>query len=251
MSPLIVSFIVLGCISCGAAAGMALGRTLAKDHLVADSKEVLKMAMGLIATLSALVLGLLVAATKGGYDAQAGAVREMAADILLLDRIMAIYGPESKDARGILRSAAVTMSAQLDATAAPTIVPAGGTRSILEDFYNRVGILSPHNDSQRALKERAMTLVSELGQTRIRMITRGPGSIPVPFLIVLVFWLTFLFLGYGLLAPRNATVVVVLAISAVSVAGALFLILELDHPLGGIMRVPTTPLREAVSLLDG
>ena len=249
MSPLTLSFVVLGCISAGAALGMFLGHSLVKHHLNPDAKEVLKIGMGLIATLAALVLGLLVAATKGTFDTQAGAVREIAANVLLLDRLLAVYVPDSKDARAVLHRAAIALHQDIDAPASSPGVPTYAARADMEDFYTKVAGLEPRNDLQRGLKDRALAAFAELGQTRLRMITRGGASIPTPFLAVLVFWLVILFIGYGLLAPRNATVAVALAVCALSVSGALFLILELDHPLGGIMRIPTDSLRDAIALL--
>lgn len=249
MTPIALSFVVLGFISAGAALGLFLGQTRVKHHLDPDAREVLKIGMGLIATLAALELGLLVAATKGTYDTQASSVREMAADFLLLDRLMAVYGPESKEARELLRQAMAALIRDLEATAGPSETPPRAARVGMEDFYRKAASLAPRDDAQRATKDRTLSVFAELGQTRLRMITRVGASIPPPFLAVLVFWLVILFVGYGLLSPRNATVAAALAVCALSVSGALFLILELDHPFGGLMRIPTAPLRDALSLL--
>ena len=96
---------------------------------------------------------------------------------------------------------------------------------------------------------RALDVTSDLAKTRLRLFTQKDSSIPVPFLVVLVFWLMVLLGGAGLLAPRNVTVVGVLLLCALSVSCALFLILELDRPFEGIMRVPSAPLREALERL--
>jgi hypothetical protein len=247
VSPLAVSLVVLACISAGLGIGMALGRGPARGHLDHDAREVLKLGMGLIATLSALVLGLLVAASKGSYDVQAGAVRELAADLLLLDRMMMVYGPEATDVRARLRLLAGELADRIDSGATSP----GLVRDHMEGFYTGLVGLAPRTESQRDLKDRALATVPDLGRTRLRMITQGGGSVPAPFLVVLGSWLVVLFVGYGLIAPRNATVSVALAICAVSVAGALFLVLELDRPLGGLMHVPTTPLRDAILQLGG
>jgi hypothetical protein len=246
VSPLAISFIVLGCISAGIVVGMVLGHGRVAHHLDSDTRDILKMSLGTIATLTALVLGLLVAASKGTYDTQAAAVREIAADVLMIDRILSFYGPEAKAARGALRDLAVEMSGRIYSIEDSS----GFVRVNMEEVYNKVVGLSPLNDAQRGLKERAIGVMPELGRTRLRMVTRGSGSVPTPFLLVLGFWLVILFLGYGVLAPRNATASVAVAVCALSVAGALFLILELDHPLGGIMRIPLDPLTDVIPLLD-
>jgi hypothetical protein len=116
-------------------------------------------------------------------------------------------------------------------------------------MYDQIAELSPQNDGQRALKARALDILSDLAQTRLRLFAQQDSSLPRPFLVVLVFWLSILFAGYGLLAPRNATVVIVLIICTLSVSGAIFLMLELSTPFAGIMRVSSTPLRDALALI--
>jgi hypothetical protein len=246
VSPLAISFIILGCISTGMGVGMVLGRGRVAHHLDPETRDILKMSLGTIATLTALVLGLLVAASKGTYDTQAAAVREIAADILMIDRVLTFYGPEAKAARGALRGLAAEMSRRIYSIKDSP----GFVRANMEDVYKEIVGLSPRNDAQRGLKERALEVMPELGRTRLRMVTRGDGSVPTPFLVVLSFWLVILFLGYGVLAPRNVTASVAVAVCALSVAGALFLILELDRPLGGLMRVPLDPLTDVIPLLD-
>jgi hypothetical protein len=84
----------------------------------------------------------------------------------------------------------------------------------------------------------------------LRLAAQRESSIPLPFLVVMVSWLVVLFAGYGLLAPRNMTVVLVLLICALSISTALFLILELDKPFDGYLRVSSTPIRDALVVLD-
>jgi Protein of unknown function (DUF4239) len=251
VSPLAVSGIVFACISGAGLLAMALGRALPEHHLKPDSKEAIKYGLTLIATLAALVLGLLVAAAKGTYDTQTSAVRQMSADLLLLDRALALYGSETKEARELLRRA---IAATLDRlwpgdSARPANLAPGEARADWEAFYEKVAGLTPQNEAQRPLKARALDITAGLAQTRFRLFAQKDSSIPVPFLVVLVFWLMILLGGCGLLAPRNATVVTVLIVCALSVSCALFLILELDRPFEGVMRVSSAPLREALSRL--
>jgi len=78
----------------------------------------------------------------------------------------------------------------------------------------------------------------------------GAGSsVPVPFLVVVVFWLTVIFGSFGIFAPRNATVIAVLIVCALSVACSIFLILEMDQPFRGVMKISSTPLRFTLSHL--
>src|SRR5262249_17851561 len=94
-----------------------------------------------------------------------------------------------------------------------------------------------------------LEILISLAQTRQRLLAQKESSIPLPFLFVLGFWLTILFASYGLLSPPNATVLVVLVVCMLSVAGAVFLVLELDRPFDGIMRISSAPLRAALSRL--
>jgi hypothetical protein len=251
VSPLAVSFVVFACIAGAGLFAMAVARALPEHHLKPDSKEAIRYGLTLIATLAALVLGLLIAAAKGTYDTQTSAVRQMSADVLLLDRALALYGPETKEAGELLRRAAASILDRLwpgDGARTVDLTP-GEARADMEAFYDKVGALAPQNETQRSLKARALDITASVTQTRLRLFAQKDSAIPVPFLVVLAFWLMVLLGGAGLLAPRNITVVGVLLVCALSLSCALFLILELDRPFEGIMRVSSAPLREAIARL--
>jgi hypothetical protein len=230
---------------------MFIGRALPDHHLSGDAKDVIKLGMALIATLSALVLGLLIATAKGTFDTQSGAIRQISAKAVLLDRVLALYGPETKEARDLLRhSVALTLDRiwPEDGSRSGNLAP-GEARSEMEAFYGEVADLSPQNDAQRSLKARALQITTDLAQTRFQLFVQEDTSIPLPVLVVLVFWLMILFAGYGLLAPRNATVIGVLFVYTLSVSGAIFLMLELAKPFEGVVRVSSAPLHDALSHL--
>jgi hypothetical protein len=251
MSPLTLSCVVFACVFAAALFTMLVGRVLPGHHLTGESKDAVKQGLALIATLTALVLGLLVATAKGTYDAQSNTVNQMSTNVLLLDRVLGKYGPETKEARELLRG---TVAAMLEGiwpehgTGAANLTP-GEARTQGDRFYDAVADLAPKTEAQKKLQQRALDLAADLAQMRLRLYVQRDASIPVPFLAVLVFWLIILFGGIGLLAPRNATVVAVLLVCTLSVSGALFLILELDRPFGGIMRVSSRPLQDALSLI--
>src|SRR5204863_3261317 len=108
--------------------------------------------------------------------------------------------------------------------------------------YVAIQSLSPHDDTQRALKTQIANLMVDLGQLRALLIAQSIPSISMPMLIILVSWLVVIFFGFSLLAPPNATTTLALVASAFSVAGAIFLILELDHPFGGLIHIPSEPM---------
>ena len=252
MSSIAIAGIVFGCVFGSSVVVMIARRFLPKNHLDAESREVVKLGMGLIATLAALVLGLLIATAKGTYDSQSGLINEISADYLLLDRILARYGPETKETRDLLKSHVAATIERIwpqDAGKAADLSPGGEARAAGETLFDKIGEFTPKTDAQRELKSRAVSVLAEVAQARLRLYARQDSTLPLPFFAVLVFWLAILFGGYGLLAPGNATVVAVLIVCSLSVAGAIFLMLELATPFSGAMRISSDPLRHALSLL--
>jgi hypothetical protein len=199
--------------------------------------------------MAALVLGLLIASAKSAYDTRSDQLLQISADITLLDRVLALYGSETKDARVMLRHSVVATLEQF--------WPADGDRpatvdrraTSVEALYDNIQQLSPHSEAQRSLQNQALTMTFELGRTRVLLFERLRSSIPVPFLVVLVFWLGIIFASFGLFAPRNGTVIALLFVCALSVSGATFLILELDRSFEGLMQVSSAPLRVALAQL--
>jgi len=251
MSSPVVASVAFVCLVAGAALGMVLGRLLPEAHFSPDSRDVVKVAMGLVATMAALVLGLLVASAKGAFDTQESEFREVAANILLIDRVLAGYGPETRDVRDLVRRGTIqrlaTMWPEDAAGFAPSDRP--GTTALVEDVEARIRRLSPQDDEQRILQARAVQLAGEVAKTRWPLLGGAGTEIQTPFLVVVVFWLSALFTSFGLFAPRNATVVAVLLLAALSVATAIFLVLELDSPFTGTLKISRAPLRYTIAHL--
>jgi hypothetical protein len=253
MSSLAIAGIMFGCLLVSTLVGMLIARRLPVHHLSSESRDVVKTGLGVIATLTALVLGLLVAAAKGTYDTQSNTIRELAAQLALLDRALGKYGPETQEARTQLRTLTQTILDEIwpDDAGSAANLRGGQSRNVGEAFFDTVADLQPKNDTQRLLKSRALDFAVGLGQIRQRLVVHQERSIPLPFLVVLGFWQGVLFAGFGLLAPPNATTFSVLLVCILSVAGALFLVLELDRPFEGIVRVSDAPLRLVLSHMGG
>jgi len=234
MSSTTMSLIVFLCVFGGALVGLLLHTVLPHHHLGAETKDIVKLGMGLVGTMAALVLGLLVASAKGSYDAQSAEVTQLAANVALLDRVLARYGPETKEMRAFLRAAVIRAVDQMwpkdNATQfAPTA--AGG-----EIFYEKIQGLSPKDDAQRSLQSQATSIAMDIGKTRWLMYEQAMGSVSMPLLVILVLWLTAIFMSFGLFAPFNATAVSSLLIAALSVSCAIFLILEMYTPYTGFVQ---------------
>lgn len=243
-----VALIVAACVFGGSLLAMAAARALPDSHLSSEARDVIKLCMALIATLVALVLGLLVATAKGTYDAQSAGVRQLSASVLLLDRTLAEYGPEAQHPRDLLRQTAEVMLQRLwpaDGSAPVSLAP-GEAHTQMSAFLREVTALAPQNELRQFLKTQALRITSDLAQARFQLYVQGTTSLPLPFIVVVVTWLIVLFGGYGLIAARNATVMVFLLACTLSVAGAIFLIQELADPFSGVVRVSDRPLREVV-----
>jgi len=248
MSSIVVSMIVFGCVIGGALCGILLSRVLPENHLNAGSKDVLRMAMGLVSTMAALVLGLLVSSAKSFYDAQSNELTEMSAKVIVLDRLLAHYGPETKEVRDLLRGAFVDSIDRMwpeERTPSKLGVPL----SISEALIDKIQGLSPKDDRQRAFQAQALNTAATLIQTRWLMYEQGTTSVSVPMLGILIFWLAAIFISFGLFAPRNATVITALFVAGGAVSGAIFLILEMYAPFGGLIKLSSAPLRTALTHL--
>ena len=205
--------------------------------------------MGMIATMAALVLGLLVASAKNFYDTQSSELTQLSANVILLDRVLAHYGPETKEARDLLRGAvARTLNVmwQQDQPQQSQVRPGAAGGEIL---YDKIQALSPANDVQRTFQSQASGMAVDLGKLRWLMFEQGTIGISWPLLAVLVFWLAIVFASFGLFAPPNATVIVTLFLCALSVSGAIFLILEMYTPYQGLIQISSAPLRDALAHL--
>lgn len=227
--------------------GVLLRKVLPPNHLGADAKDTVKLAMGLVATMTALVLGLLVASAKSSYDTQRSEVIQMAAKIAFLNRLLTVYGAEGVGARDQLHRAVDAYVARLWPDTPPETslgIPPDVVNG--QATYSAIQQLAPTNDLQRAAKAQALQNATEIGQMRWLLYEQSGSSISKPLLLVVIAWLTFIFLSFGLFAPGNATVISALMVAALSVAGSIFLILELDRPFSGLIEISSDPLRHAV-----
>jgi hypothetical protein len=234
----------------GALLGMLLRLVLPEPHLNPDTKDVIRLSTGLIATLSALVLGLLIASAQNTFQAQSNQIKQITANVILLDNILARSGADAKSVRVLLRSSVKTLVERIwgqqdsiETKSAPFETSASANL-----FFDKLLELSPQNDAQRLMQSRAIQMGTDLAQTRVLLAESGSG-IPKPFIAVLVFWLMIIFASFGLFARPNFTIVVALLASAFSASAAIFLILDLSHPFSGLMAIPSAPLSNALAPL--
>lgn len=249
MSPMAISLITLAFVFGGALLGILLRAFLPEHHLSADSRDVVKLGMGLVGTMAALVLGLLIASAKSSYDTQSAELTDMASRIVLLDRVLAHYGPESRETRDLLHTLVVRVLDRMWAKQQSGASQSDPSFTSSEVLYEKIQGLAPENDSQRWIQAQALSTAMALGQTRWLLYEQGTASVSVPLLAVLIFWLTIIFMSFGLFAPPNSTVLASLFVSAISVSAAIFLILEMYSPYAGLIQVSSAPLRTALAHL--
>jgi hypothetical protein len=208
VGPLLMSVIVLACVLCGMVLGMFLRDRLPKHHLSGDTKDVVKLGTGLIGTIAALVLGLLIASANSTFQTQSSQIQQLTANIVLLDQTFAQYGPETNLARNLLRRGVATMADRIwreNGSDSRRVDPFEASAAALS-LHDEILKLSPGNETQRSLQARAIGTVQELGKTRLLLFTEaGVAAIPMPFLMVLTFWLAILFASFSLFADNNAT----------------------------------------------
>jgi Protein of unknown function (DUF4239) len=251
MSAFSLATLTFVCAFGGALVGGYVRSLLPATHLSKESQDVMRLGMGLVATMTALLLGLVTASARSAFDSQDAAIRASAANILTLDRLLARYGPETVPIRDHLKKGLafrIQMTWPADGSSNLDLQPTEAT-SAIENIENGILQLTPATETQRWFKSEALKLSEDISKTRWRVLGNMGGSVPVVFLAVVMFWLTVTFTSFGLYTQSNASVVAVLFVAAFSVAAAVFLIMELDGPFDGVIKVSSAPLRYALSQL--
>ena len=234
----------------GAAVGMVLRRALPADLLEGGSKEAIRLGAGFLSTLAALVIGLMIASAKNTYDNQNTNIRQLGTNAVLVDQMLTKYGPEAKAARTLLREIIPSATARIWREN----VSGNGSTFVIsetaERFYNAVEGLKPANAEQTSLKSRIIQLTTDMGRTRLLVFTQGEDAIPLPFFIVLVFWLVAIFASFSLFAEPGPIVIASTLVFALSVSSALFLIVDLSHPFQGLMQISNYHLHMVLPTID-
>ncbi|HMG80986.1 MAG TPA: DUF4239 domain-containing protein [Xanthobacteraceae bacterium] len=249
MSPAVLSCMIFALTLGGIALGALLRTALPQHHLSKESQDVVRLGAGLVATIAALVLGLLIAAAKGSFDTQSGQIRQITADVILLDALLEQYGPETQPIRVAMRGAIGPLADRIWHEKATDAARPFATDTEAESVYIAIQALSPKNDLQRSLQSRAAQISTDLAQTRLLLFAESDSAIPAPFIAILAFWLIIIFASFSLFAALNVTVFTFLSLFALSASCAIFLILELSQPFTGLLMIPSGPLRNALAPL--
>lgn len=231
----------------GVLVGRFAARRLPRHHLSSETQSAVTVSVAVIGSLAALVLGLMISAANTSFSTRSDAVRELSLQVIRIERNLRRYGPEADDARARLRAWATIKTQQLFPEKGLSPPPGQTAIALLESVQDRLLSLTPKDERQKYLRSLCLTLSSSLIQARWSLEQHMGHSIPIPFLILLIFWLAIVFASFGLFAPPNPTVMVTLFLCAVAVSGGIIMIEELDNPLSGLIRIPSDSMRKALA----
>ena len=255
MQPLLIS----GLLFVGTLAAAALGCRLYTRIVPKTGDEPSALAggsaLGLAATLTAVVLGIVTASAAAEFDQANNAIRSMAVGTAELGDLLKSYGPEAEPTRDQLKEMLRSLPANLagansNGTGAGA-QPASALWSWTEDVYAAVANLKPATEVQKELRNRALDVIGDpIGARERWAFVVRPAPLPPVFLIAVLVWLVLEFLAFGLCSPRSPVTALLTVVAAVVVSSSVFLVLELKDPISGYVRVSTEPLTQAIALME-
>jgi ABC-type amino acid transport system permease subunit len=230
----------------GVVIGMLVARRLPGQHRGSETQSAVTVSVAVIGTLSALVLGLMISAANSSFSARSDEIRQLSLQLIRVERNLRRYGPEADDVRTKLHAWGQVKLQQLFPEKGQPQPTSETAIVMLESVQDALLALTPTNERQKHLRTLCLTLSSQLINARWALEVRAGYSVPVPFLILLIFWLTLVFASFGLFAPPNPTTVIALLLCSIAVAGGIGLIEDLDNPGSGFIRLPSESLRKAL-----
>ncbi len=244
-----IGLIVAACVFAGGVAGTLLDRVLPPAHLSRETRDVVMLGTGMLSVLASLVLGLLIATAKSSYDTKDTNMRTFATDIIALDETLLQYGEGALDARRSLRDYADKLlhDVWLNGNPSPYLVGNPEGFRLLERTQQEIRALKATNDDQRRLVDEALTASAGLLRQRWLLMEQSGPSVRNAVIAILVSWIAAIFVSFGMSAPRNLTVYAAFLICSLAMGSAFFLILELDRPFEGLLRISARPVENAVA----
>ncbi len=248
MNTITTSLLVATCVFSGGLAGLYLPRVLPPQHVTKETLDIVRLGTGMLSVLSSLVLGLLIATAKNSYDTTDQAVRHYAAELALLNETFRDYGAGAAAPRDLLRKYIETLLHDIWPTHgdAPLLADVRADQ-LMEHVREEVRALQPADDGQKWLRDQALEIGVDLLRERWLLIEEQGSNVSPTVLVILVSWITVIFVSFGLNAPRNAMIMAAFLVLALAIGGSIFLILAMDHPLDGAMQISSWPLRDVLT----
>jgi hypothetical protein len=256
MPDLLIAVIVFLALFCGAMLGMAVARRLAERHLAKETQDAVKLGVGMVVAVSSLILGLMTASVKGNFDSTSRDVQQFATYLITLDGTLRDYGPQAEPVRLALAGFTRELLADTWGIREPAAAPNGRGQAQEHDPWSQVPFsdvtralraLSPETPLQIELKAEALDRSRSLSVLRWTVIEESVTAVPPLFTAVLIAWLTFIFMSFGLFAPVNRVSVTTLMLCAACLGGAIFIILEMSSPFDGLIHVSPASMEHALA----
>ena len=251
MTPTVVGLLVAAVVFAAAIVGLQLHRVLPPTHLLKETQDVVRLGVGTVSVLASLVFGLLITTAKGTADAAEREMRAFAADLVVTDQILRDYGPGAAEGRAQLRRFTARVLADVWPEVGASFVGPDGTaaHALLERTRAAIRVLAPADDGGRRLQEAALASVTSLLRQSWALIEAAEPTVRPLVVVVVVSWVAAIFVSFGLAAPRNGTVYAAFLACSLSIGAAVFLIVELDDPFRGVMRLSSRPMLDALARL--
>jgi hypothetical protein len=258
MDSLEIGLGMLAVVFSGAMLGLLLGRRLPSHHMSSETKTAISVSTAVVGTMTALVIGLLISTAHSSFSARNGAVSQLAADITQLDELLRRYGAEAEPARQALQRYTAMKVNDLTPGRPEGMLSTDSTASLkaLEQVQDLILGLKPMDNRRHWLIDQSMQLVGDMRGPRL-LIEQDQSSVPLPFLFLIVLWCTILFTSFGLFAPRNIITIMALFLCAFAVSAAVKVLLDMDTPFGGRvrmsgfpLRISTDPIRHAIEVIS-
>ncbi len=249
MSSILIGLMVLACTFGASMLAIQIRRLLPAQHMESDSKEVLKLVVGLTSTLTALVLGLLISSAYSAYQLQRVEIQDLGTRFFEIDRILAELGPDTAKQRQQLHQILVAINDNIWPAPGTDSLPASRAAVQLqgEGLFGSIAALPVNSNMQRLGQARATQLLEQMSGIWHTLLVQKGGSLAAPILWVLACWLVILFFGFGLFTDFNPTVATALFVGAAAVSAAIFLIVDLNQPYSGFLQLPRGALTTALA----
>jgi hypothetical protein len=231
--------------------GLYLQKWLPERHTADRSRDMISSMVALVSLVLALVLGTLVSSSFSAFSTQEAELQTLATNALELDMALAQYGPDGNAARDVLRDTLMRTHELFWGRGADDSIGFDVADALpdIRAMNDALDTLDPKTPMQKALFSSAVGYDKAIEATRLKMSLQLASAVAAPLLLIIGFWSILLFLGYGLLSRVSPMTVAVLGFGALSVAGAIFLIVELHRPYSGLIHVPPAALAEAIKTM--
>jgi hypothetical protein len=249
MNSVLVSLAAFVAIFGSALGGVWLASRLPEPHLSAETRTAVSVSMAVVGTMAALVLSLMITNASTSFRTRTDAIESLAVNIIKLDRTLQRYGARAASVRATLHDYAAAKTRELSDNALASGLGLG-TLHTLETVNDQILALVPADDREKQIETRALELVNAISEARWLLVEKTSVAVPPAFLVLLIFWLALLFVSFGLFAPRNGTIVIILLLCALAISGGILVILELGSPTRGLIRVSIDPMYTAIRQIE-